>query len=343
VAANALNPEHERLKAVGSSLAVVGLLASIALPINLVIKNINLTEAWGWSDLLTLYGALLAGLFGVGVASSTVVRVLARPRAKDNRDWFSRQLIALLPALLLALVVIVAVEGLVRGYAIPLAQIPPPSAVLAKLWEARIVLWRDTQITLLETFVGFVIGGGLGVLTAILTQRFKFLELGLMPYATLFSSIPIVALAPVVIKAMGVDWQSKAVVVGITVFFPMLLNTARGLKEVNPLQLDLMRSYAATSSRVFLDLRIPSAMPFIFNGLKTGAVLGLISAIVAEFFGANGAGLGFRIVVEIGTASLDTVWAAIVIASALGISVYNLLALLEHRFTAWHSSFREEN
>jgi NitT/TauT family transport system permease protein len=308
-----------------------------------ILSNAANLEAWGSGAIVQIYVGLLLGLLGVGAVSSSVVGFLALPKAKDNSDWLKRQIIGLLPAGLLALVVLLGVEGLVRGYDIPLAQIPPPSAVLLKLWEARNVLLRDTNTTLLETFVGFLIGGSLGVVMAIATQRFPFLEWGLMPYATLFSSVPIVALAPVIIRAMGVDWQSKAVVVAITVFFPMLLNTARGLAEVSPLQMDLMRSYAADSRRTFLDLRIPNAMPFIFTGLKTSAVLGLISAIVAEFFGANGSGLGFRIVVEIGTVSLDTVWAAIVIASFLGITVYNLLALLERHITGWHSSFRAES
>jgi NitT/TauT family transport system permease protein len=306
-------------------------------------KNAARAEAWVGSDIVTVWLALLIGLFGVGFASSAVVTWLARPKKKDHSDWLTRSLVGLLPALLLGLVVLLAVEGLVRGFAVPLAQIPPPSAVLTKLFEARQVLLRDTSITLLETAVGFVIGGGLGVGMAILTQRFVFLERGLMPYSTLFSSVPIVALAPVIIKIMGVDWQSKAVVVAITVFFPMLVNTARGLAEVSPLQVDLMRSYAASPQRTFLDLRIPNALPYIFTGLKTAVVLGLISAIVAEFFGANGGGLGFRIVVEIGTVSLDTVWAAIVIASLLGIGVYNGLALLERRFSGWHPSFRAED
>jgi NitT/TauT family transport system permease protein len=306
-------------------------------------KNAARAEAWASSDIVTVWMALLIGLIGVGFASSAVVVWLARPKKKDNSDWLARSLVGLLPALLLGLVVLLALEGLVRGFAVPLAQIPPPSAVLQKLFEARQVLLRDTSITLLETAVGFVIGGGLGVGMAILTQRFVFLERGLIPYSTLFSSIPIVALAPVIIKIMGVDWQSKAVVVAITVFFPMLVNTARGLAEVSPQHLDLMRSYAASPQRTFLDLRIPNALPYIFTGLKTAVVLGLISAIVAEFFGANGGGLGFRIVVEIGTVSLDTVWAAIVIASLLGIGVYNGLALLERRFSGWHPSFRAED
>ena len=317
-------------------------LASLGLLFFVISSNTAHLEAWSAGAIGLIYAGLALGLFGVSLVSSAVVNMLSRPKAKDNSDWLYRQVVGLLPALLLAVVVLFAVEGLVRGYAVPLAQIPPPSAVFVKLWETRAVLWRDTNLTLFETFVGFIFGGSLGFLTAIATQRYPLLERGLMPYATLFSSIPIVALAPVIIKIMGVDWQSKAVVVGITVFFPILVNTARGLAEVSPLQIDLMRSYAASPQRTFLDLRIPNAMPYIFNGIKTAAVLGLISAIVAEFFGANGAGLGFRIVVEIGTVSLDVVWAAIIVASFLGITVYNLLALLERRLTGWHSSFRSD-
>ncbi len=322
--------------------AVGLLLLSIAVLLSTISGNAANLEGWNSGAVFLVYLGTVLGLAGVGFASSAVLEFLARPKAKDNSDWLQRQVVGLLPAGLLAVVVLLGVEGLVRGYDIPLAQIPPPSAVLIKLFEARNVLLRDTNTTLLETFVGFLIGGSLGMVVAIATQRYPFLERGLMPYATLFSSVPIVAVAPIIIRIMGVDWQSKAVVVAITVFFPMLLNTARGLAEVSPLHLDLMRSYAANSQRTFLDLRIPNAMPFIFTGLKTGAVLGLISAIVAEFFGANGSGLGFRIVVEIGTVSLDTVWAAIVVASFLGITVYNLLALLERRVTGWHSSFRAD-
>lgn len=326
-----------------SLLGLGALVASLALLLVTILQNASNLETWGIGTMLSIYLGLALGIFAVGLISSAVVAWLGRPKKKDQSDWLWRSLVGVLPALLLGLVVLLGVEGLVRGFAIPLAQIPPPSAVVQKLLEARAVLLRDTGITLLETGMGFLIGGSLGVGMAILTQRFTFLERGLMPYSTLFSSVPIVALAPVVIKIMGVDWQSKAVVVAITVFFPMLVNTARGLKEVSPLQVDLMRSYAADSRRTFLDLRIPNAMPYIFTGVKTAAVLGLISAIVAEFFGANGGGLGFRIMVEIGTVSLDTVWAAIVIASLLGITVYNGLALLERRFSGWHSSFRSED
>ncbi len=255
--------------------AVGLLLLGMAVLLLTILANAANFEGWNSGAVFLVYLGTFLGLTGVGFASSAVLQFLARPKAKDNSDWLQRQAVGLLPAGLLAVVVLLGVEGLVRGYDIPLAQIPPPSAVLVKLFEARNVLLRDTNTTLLETFVGFLVGGTLGVLVAIATQRYPFLERGLMPYATLFSSVPIVAVAPIIIRIMGVDWQSKAVVVAITVFFPMLLNTARGLAEVSPLHLDLMRSYAANSQRTFLDLRIPNAMPFIFTGLKTGAVLGM--------------------------------------------------------------------
>lgn len=323
-------------------LGVVGVFATLAAMVVVIANHWNSSNTWsGVSVALTSTLALL-GFLGVGYVSSGVVSLLSAPRAK-NHTGFSLKLsmVSLLPAMLLAVVAVVLVEALIRAFQIPVAQIPTPTAVIQKFLESRPVLWRDTQTTLLEAGVGYVIGASLGVFVAILVSRYSFLNKGLMPYATVFSSIPIVALAPVIVKAAGLEWGSKAAVVAITIFFPVLVNTARGLLEVNPLTVDLMRSYAADPRRVFLDLRIPNALPYIFNALKISTTLALIGAIVAEFFGSTGSGLGFRILVETGQASFDSVWAAINIASFLGILFYNLAALLERRVTGWHVSFRE--
>ncbi len=321
-------------------LAVVSLsLVSIILIISSHWKE---TEAWAKSSVALVSILALLGFVGVALVSSGIVKVLNAPRAKNQTGLdLGLSAISLLPAILLAVVTVVLVEALIHAFQIPVAQIPAPTAVISKFLESRQVLWRDTQTTLLEAGVGYIIGAGLGVFVAILVSRFQFLNKGLMPYATIFSSIPIVALAPVIVKAAGLEWGSKAAVVAITIFFPVLVNTARGLLEVNPLTLDLMQSYAANPRRVFTDLRIPNALPYIFNALKIGTTLALIGAIVAEFFGSTGSGLGFRILVETGQASFDSVWAAINIASFLGILFYNLAALLERRITGWHVSFRE--
>lgn len=246
------------------------------------------------------------------------------------------------PAALTLLVVVVTAEALLRAYQVPPGLIPTPSRVLSTFFAVRDVLLRDAfQTVVLEALVGYLIGCGLGVITALLVSRYVFLERGLLPYATVFSSIPIVALAPVLVKMVGIDWQSKAIIVAITVFFPVVVNTFRGLTEVSPLSLELMRSYAAGEVQQYRWLRLPNALPFIFNALKLGTTLAMIGAIVGEFFGANGQGLGFRIQIEAGRFGFDIVWSAIIVASLIGIAWYNLVAWLERRFTGWHVSYRD--
>lgn len=251
-------------------------------------------------------------------------------------------LVGFVPAGLTLLLVLLTVEALLRAYQVPPGLIPTPTRVFTTLWGVRDVLLEDAfQTVIQEALVGYVVGCSLGVATALLVSRFVFLERGLLPYATAFSSIPIVALAPVLVKMVGLEWPSKAIIVAITVFFPVVVGTFRGLTEVSRLSLDLMRSYAASESQQYLSLRIPNALPFIFNALKLGATLAMIGAIVGEFFGAGGQGLGFRIQIEAGRFGFDIVWAAIIVASLIGILWYNLVAWLERRITGWHVSFRE--
>lgn len=246
-----------------------------------------------------------------------------------------------LPAALTLLILLLTAEALLRAYQVPPGLIPTPTRVVITLGEVREVLWRDAQQTVLKSaLVGYAIGTVLGVMSALLVSRFRFLERGFLPYATLFSSVPIVALAPVLVKIMGIDWPSKAAICAITVYFPVVINTFRGLTEVNPLALELMRAYAASEVQQYRWLRWPNALPFLFNALKLGATLAMIGAIVGEFFGANGRGLGFRIQIEAGRFGFDIVWAAIIIASLAGIAWYSLIAWLERRFTGWHASFR---
>ncbi|MFT2720977.1 ABC transporter permease [Deinococcus sp. A31D244] len=237
------------------------------------------------------------------------------------------------PPLLTGLLAVLAAEGLLRAYAVPAGLIPTPTRVLAALWNARTVLLQDTYTTfVLEALLGFLVGTVLGLGLALLVVRFRFLERGLLPYAALFSSIPIVALAPVIVKAIGLDWPSKTVVVAVTVLFPVVVGAVRGLQSASPLHLDLMHTYAAAPTRTFLDVRVPTALPFVFGALKVASTLALISAIVAEFFGTNGHGLGFRIQIEVGRFGLDVVWAAIVLASMAGIAFFSLVSAAETRF-----------
>jgi NitT/TauT family transport system permease protein len=138
----------------------------------------------------------------------------------------------------------------------------------------------------------------------------------------------------------GFDWPSKAAVVVVATFFPMLVNTIQGLSSASDMERDLMRTYAASWSQTLIKLRLPAAWPFIFNALKINSTLALIGAIVAEFFGTPTVGMGFRISTEVGRANIDMVWAEIAVAAVAGSAFYGVVALIQRVVTFWHPSVR---
>ncbi|MEA2957969.1 MAG: NitT/TauT family transport system permease protein, partial [Alphaproteobacteria bacterium] len=138
----------------------------------------------------------------------------------------------------------------------------------------------------------------------------------------------------------GFDWPSKAAVVALVTFFPMLVNTLAGLSASGHTERDLMRSYGADHRQTLMKLYLPAALPFIFNALKINATLALIGAIVAEFFGTPTQGIGFRISTEAGRMAIDMVWAEIALAAIAGMACYGLVALAERATTFWHPSYR---
>ena len=227
------------------------------------------------------------------------------------------------------------------GFGVPTVLLPPPSLILARLSGSLPILAGDFAQTVLRAVLpGWAIGCGCGFLLALLCDRFDFLRRGLIPIGNLASALPIIGVAPIFVMWFGFDWQSKAAVVVVLTLFPMLVNTVAGLSASGPLERDLMRSYGASWGRTLLALRLPAAMPFIFNALKLNAALALIGAIVAEFFGTPMTGLGFRISTEVGRMALDMVWAAIVVAALSGSALYGMLAYAERRITFWHPSIR---
>lgn len=232
-------------------------------------------------------------------------------------------------------------ELVVRGLGVPMVILPAPSLIAARLAASLPILWAD----FVQTFVkgalsGYVIGVVAACAMAIIVDRSEFLRRGLLPVGNFVAALPIVGTAPILVMWYGFDWHSKAAVVVVMVFFPVLVNVTAGLQETSAMQRDQMKTWAASYWQGLWKLRLPAAMPFVFNGLKIASTLALIGAIVAEFFGSPVVGMGFRISTSVGQLALDMVWAEIVVAAVAGSAFYGAIAVLERLVTFWHPSQR---
>jgi NitT/TauT family transport system permease protein len=246
----------------------------------------------------------------------------------------------IVPPLAFGLAVLLLWEAGVRLLGVPAVILPAPSAILVRLVNSVPTLAADFAQTIRGVLAGYLIGSASGLIVAILIDRSPFLQRGLLPLGNLVSALPIIGVAPIMVMWFGFDWQSKAAVVVIMTFFPMLVSAAAGLGSAGAIERDLMKTYAAGYAQTLMKLRLPAALPFVFNALKINTTLSLIGAIVAEFFGTPTVGMGFRISTEVGHLSIDMVWATIVVAAVTGSLFYAIVAGLERRATFWHASYR---
>jgi NitT/TauT family transport system permease protein len=243
--------------------------------------------------------------------------------------------------ILFGLLVIWLWEMLVVGLQVPFVILPPPSAIGLAIMRNLPTLRIDFVQTFLHSVVaGYAIGCGTGFLLALAIDRSPFLQRGLTPLGNLISAMPIIGIAPIMVMWFGFGWPSKAAVVVLMTVFPMLVNTRAGLASTDAMERDLMRTYAAGYWRTLRHLRLPAAMPMVFNALKLNSTLALIGAVVAEFFGTPTRGMGFRISTEAARMNLDIVWATITVAAVAGSVSFALIATIERLVTFWHPSLR---
>ena len=232
-------------------------------------------------------------------------------------------------------------EGIVVGLNVPQVVMPPPSMVWDRIVESTDILWADFVQTFIRAVIpGYLMGCAIGFAVAVLVDRSPFWKAGVMPVGNLMSALPIIGIAPIMVMWFGFDWPSKAAVVVVMTFFPMLVNTIAGLNASGQMERDLMHTYASSYWQTLFKLRLPAAMPFIFNALKINSTLALIGAIVAEFFGTPIVGMGFRISTAVGSLNIDLVWAEIFVAALAGSLTYGAIALMERQVTFWHPSVR---
>ncbi|HJR93862.1 MAG TPA: ABC transporter permease [Gaiellaceae bacterium] len=219
--------------------------------------------------------------------------------------------------------------------------LPPLSDVLQAFWENRSELLRGAWITFKEALGGFVLGCSVAFGFALVLARWRPLGNALMPYMIAANAVPIVAFAPITNAWFGTlsPW-SKVVIAAVLCFFPVLVNTLRGLTSVRAESIELMRSYAAPQRVVFARVRIPNSLPFVFSALKIASVLAMIGAVVGDYFGGSTEALGVQIISSVSLAQYETAWAAILVASVIGIAFYAAVALAERLVLGWHPSIR---
>jgi NitT/TauT family transport system permease protein len=268
--------------------------------------------------------------------STTVVEPIPRGTlgARVGRslwDW--------IPSLVVFVGGIALWEGLVRGLDVQNFLLPAPSAIVEAFWTERETLWGAGWFTFQEALGGFAIGCSAAVLAALVLARWRTLATALMPFAIAANAVPIIAFAPITNNWFGtLNQLSKMVIAAVLCFFPVLVNTLRGLTSVRPQQIELMRSYAAGEREIFRRVRIPNALPYLFTGLKVATVLAMIGAIVGDYFGGSQDALGIQIRRQAGIFAFTEAWAAILVASILGILFYGAVATVERLTMRWHPS-----
>jgi NitT/TauT family transport system permease protein len=258
---------------------------------------------------------------------------LARRVGGRAQDWA--------PAVAVFILGIAAWEGLVRGLDVQRFLLPPLSDIIETIRQDPDTFITAGRITLIEAVGGFAIGSAAAILVALALARWRSLGSAIMPYAIAANAVPIIAFAPITNNWFGaIDPESKMAIAAIICFFPVFVNTLRGLTSVRPAQIELMRSYAAGDLQVFRRVRIPNALPYVFTGLKVATVLAMIGAIVGDYFGGSPNTLGTKIRQSAGNFDFETAWAAIIVASVIGIAFYGAVALTERLTMGWHPSAR---
>jgi NitT/TauT family transport system permease protein len=248
----------------------------------------------------------------------------------------------MLPAFAFLLMIMVW-EALVRGFGVPLYLLPAPSGILEVFLQQPGYLLRIGLYTFSEALIGFAIGCTLGALLAAVCVRFRSLADALVPFSVASNAVPIIALSPLLGVWLGSTTQaSKIGVVAIMTLFPTLVNVYRGLISPSADAIQLMHSYAARQRDIFLKLRVPASLPYLFNALKICATLSMIGAVVAEFFGGAQNALGVYIKSQAGILKLREAWSGILVACLIGIIFYLVIVIAERLVMPWHVSFRRD-
>ena len=255
---------------------------------------------------------------------------LARRRARQK--WLDR-----LPPLGAVVGLIALWQGIITVFGVPSYIAPPPGEVVETLVTQAPNLWRNFVPTALESLAGFVFGNLVAILIAIAFVHNRTSEKAFYPIAVFINTIPIIAVAPILVLIFGNGFTPKVIIAGLICFFPTLVNMVRGLKAVSPQTLDLMRVLSASDSEVFWKIRLPSSLPFLFAALKIASTTSVIGAIVGEWIGSN-FGLGALIIEATYNFRSSLLYATVLLAAAWAVTLFSAVSFAERRLISWKSS-----
>ena len=276
------------------------------------------------------------------MSSGAPVAVQPVPRGGLGR-LVGRRVVDWLPALLVGVGIILLWQGLIVWTHAQQFLLPKPTSIASAFWTDKHELWSAGWYTFQEALGGFVLGSGVAILFALVLARWRPLGTALLPYAVAANAIPIIAFAPITNQWFGggLTKSSKIAIAAILCFFPVLVNTLRGLTSVRPQDLELMRSYGAGNIEVFRRVRIPTSLPFMFTGLKVATVLAMIGAVVGEYFGGALNAIGVLILSRSRVFQFNEAWAGVLVVCLFGLALYIAVAALERAVLRWVPSTSE--
>ncbi|TML95022.1 MAG: ABC transporter permease [Actinobacteria bacterium] len=272
------------------------------------------------------------------MTSGAPVAVQPLPRGGLGR-LVGRRLTNWTPAVVVLVATLAIWQEAIDLFHIKKFLLPQPWTIATTFWDERRELLSAGWLTFQEAFGGFAIGCGVAILVALALARWRRVGEALMPYAIAANAVPIIAFAPIADAWFSpFSKSSKMAIAAVLCFFPVLVNTLRGLTSVRPESLELMHSYAASQIEIFRRVRVPTALPFVFTALKIATVLSMIGAIVAQYFGGSFNDLGVLINSRSQTFAYKEAWAGIFVACLYGIAFYIAVAFVERLALRWQPS-----
>ncbi|WP_051231704.1 ABC transporter permease [Kaistia adipata] len=246
-----------------------------------------------------------------------------------------------LPPTLTFIAIIAVWQAGVTWAGTPAYILPSPSRIWQALWAGGGSIFYHSGVTMVEAVAGFLLGSMMGVILGTVFAYSRLVTRSLMPFIIAANTIPVVAIAPIIILWFGNGLVSKIAVTAFLSFFPLALNMMKGLQSYDRTVMQVFHVAAATDVQRFLKMRLPSSLPYVFVGLKLNVTFSVIGAIVAEFVQAD-RGLGFVIMAAYRTLNMPRLWAAMLMSAVIGIVFFAIVALLERWLIPWHSSIRDD-